>query len=175
MGLGSQTWCIWGEDAWSWWAAKPSPAFFLVPQASLAFPLVVELPCLYAPSFSQLRHWEHSSWAEAASLCMLTCAPLLHAVAMVVSIAAHMPPRDWKFCSFGGGTCDHLGWNFWSSRGKTSICPKAGLGDTCARPKGHARKQQESTWRGRPGSRMRLPSCMHPQTHMRPPQGTGRT
>jgi hypothetical protein len=54
---------------------------YLVPgaQASLAFPLAVELPCLCAPSFSQLRHWEPFSrklpcQAGGLSVHMCTCA-----------------------------------------------------------------------------------------------------
>jgi hypothetical protein len=41
-------------------AAGPSLALSLVPRASLAFPLAVELPCLCTPTFSQLRHWKPS-------------------------------------------------------------------------------------------------------------------
>jgi hypothetical protein len=51
-----------------------------VPQASLAFPPAVELPCLCTPSFSQLRHWEPprgGCWAEAAGLHTGEVAPLL--------------------------------------------------------------------------------------------------
>jgi hypothetical protein len=42
--------------------ARPLPIWPPVPQASLAFPLVMEQQCFCAPSYSHLLHWEPSSW-----------------------------------------------------------------------------------------------------------------
>jgi hypothetical protein len=75
-----------------------------VPQASLAFPLVVELLWLCVSSFSQLRHWEPSRWrllgrgyrpVQRARVCTRAgagAAAPFYAVAVAVTIAAHMPP-----------------------------------------------------------------------------------